>query len=149
MVPAMRLVFAAACVAAAAALEVADMKNRPVTKVINVLKDMTSQLEKEGEEDEDDNNEEAAAQSKKKLIEWRNIRENEVNEDTRNWLDSVHRHQEQKWLASLEKHQDEEEEEEEKEQEEHGKRLAALEQEVASLGAGVAAFVELKKGTRA
>jgi len=29
-----------------------DSKNRPVTKVINLLKDMTAQLEKEGEEDE-------------------------------------------------------------------------------------------------
>merc|ERR1719353_1732530 len=34
--------------------EVVDQaKNRPVTKVINLLKDMLKQLEKEGEEDED------------------------------------------------------------------------------------------------
>merc|ERR1719379_2252582 len=30
-----------------------DAKNRPVSKVINLLKDMTTQLEKEGEEDKE------------------------------------------------------------------------------------------------
>merc|ERR1719515_417153 len=30
-----------------------EMKNRPVTKVINLMKDMLKQMEKEGEEDED------------------------------------------------------------------------------------------------
>merc|ERR1719230_2542775 len=30
-----------------------ETKNRPVTKVINLLKDMLKQMEKEGEEDED------------------------------------------------------------------------------------------------
>merc|ERR1719174_2954124 len=36
-----------------AGIRLQDAKNRPVTKVINLLKDMMSQLEKEGEEDED------------------------------------------------------------------------------------------------
>merc|ERR550514_2532912 len=35
------------------AADVEDAKNRPVTKVINLLKDMLKQLEKEGEEDQD------------------------------------------------------------------------------------------------
>ena len=34
-------------------LDLADAKNRPVTKVVNLLKDMLKQLEKEGEEDEE------------------------------------------------------------------------------------------------
>merc|ERR1719506_1999649 len=34
-------------------VRVDDTKNRPVTKVINLLKDMLKQLEKEGEEDQD------------------------------------------------------------------------------------------------
>merc|ERR1719247_3381318 len=38
---------------AASALSQDDAKNRPVTKVINLLKDMQAQLEKEGEEDEE------------------------------------------------------------------------------------------------
>jgi len=37
----------------ASATTLADEKNRPVTKVINLLKDMTAQLEKEGAEDEE------------------------------------------------------------------------------------------------
>jgi len=37
----------------AADVQVMDAKNRPVTKVINLLKDMLKQLEKEGEEDQD------------------------------------------------------------------------------------------------
>merc|ERR1719169_124312 len=37
----------------AADVEMQDSKNRPVTKVINLLKDMLKQMEKEGEEDED------------------------------------------------------------------------------------------------
>merc|ERR1719169_203091 len=37
----------------AADVKVQDAKNRPVTKVINLLKDMIKQMEKEGEEDED------------------------------------------------------------------------------------------------
>ena len=37
----------------AADVQVEDAKNRPVTKVINLLKDMLKQLEKEGEEDQD------------------------------------------------------------------------------------------------
>merc|ERR1719321_700269 len=37
----------------AAGANLSDAKNRPVTKVINLLKDMQSQLEKEGEEDEE------------------------------------------------------------------------------------------------
>merc|ERR1719261_1171738 len=39
--------------AQAANVQVDDSKNRPVTKVINLLKDMIKQLEKEGEEDQD------------------------------------------------------------------------------------------------
>merc|ERR1719506_2842931 len=39
--------------ALAADVQVMDAKNRPVTKVINLLKDMLKQLEKEGEEDQD------------------------------------------------------------------------------------------------
>merc|ERR1719388_378137 len=39
--------------ALAADVQVDDAKNRPVTKVINLLKDMLKQLEKEGEEDQD------------------------------------------------------------------------------------------------
>merc|ERR1719261_1541848 len=34
-------------------LDASNTKNRPVTKVINLLKDMIGQLEKEGEEDEE------------------------------------------------------------------------------------------------
>merc|ERR1719265_289584 len=34
-------------------VDVVETKNRPVTKVINTLKDMLKQMEKEGEEDED------------------------------------------------------------------------------------------------
>jgi hypothetical protein len=39
--------------ALAADVQVEDAKNRPVTKVINLLKDMLKQLETEGEEDQD------------------------------------------------------------------------------------------------
>merc|ERR1719399_1584605 len=39
--------------ASAVSLSQEDAKNRPVTKVINLLKDMQTQLEKEGEEDEE------------------------------------------------------------------------------------------------
>merc|ERR1719407_179727 len=39
--------------ASALAFDDADAKNRPVTKVVTLLKDMSAQLEKEGEEDEE------------------------------------------------------------------------------------------------
>merc|ERR1719178_262595 len=51
----MRSLFLFALLAGAAALsfDEADAKNRPVTKVVTLLKDMSAQLEKEGEEDEE------------------------------------------------------------------------------------------------
>merc|ERR1719267_341097 len=39
--------------ASALILDEVDAKNRPVTKVVTLLKDMSAQLEKEGEEDEE------------------------------------------------------------------------------------------------
>jgi hypothetical protein len=39
--------------ASSAIQEVQDMKNRPISKVVTLLKDMTSQLAKEAEEDEE------------------------------------------------------------------------------------------------
>merc|ERR1719359_1827606 len=41
------------CVADAAIQENMDMKNRPISKVVTLLKDMTKQLQKEAEEDEE------------------------------------------------------------------------------------------------
>merc|ERR1719389_1385646 len=46
------LLLALACDPALASVQ-DDAKNRPVTKVINLLKDMISQMEKEAEEDEE------------------------------------------------------------------------------------------------
>merc|ERR1719299_242429 len=42
-----------ALLAFATDLDGSDMKNRPVTKVVNLMKDMLKQMEKEAEEDED------------------------------------------------------------------------------------------------
>ena len=39
--------------ASALSFDVADAKNRPVTKVVTLLQDMSAQLEKEGEENEE------------------------------------------------------------------------------------------------
>jgi hypothetical protein len=39
--------------ASALSFDEADAKNRPVSKVVTLLKDMSAQLEKEGEEDEE------------------------------------------------------------------------------------------------
>jgi len=51
----MRCIFLLALLVGASALsfDEADAKNRPVTKVVTLLKDMSAQLEKEGEEDEE------------------------------------------------------------------------------------------------
>jgi len=49
----MKVATTIACVATVMASVEEDQKNRPVTKVINLLKDMVKQLEKEAEEDEE------------------------------------------------------------------------------------------------
>jgi chromosome segregation ATPase len=49
----MRVSVAIACVAAGSSSVEEEQKNRPVTKVINLLKDMVKELEKEAEEDEE------------------------------------------------------------------------------------------------
>jgi TolA-binding protein len=51
----MRVLIVLALLSATSAVSTSqdDAKNRPVTKVINLLKDMQAQLEKEGEEDEE------------------------------------------------------------------------------------------------
>merc|ERR1719191_703133 len=50
---AVRTVMMLAALLALGALAAEDAKNRPVTKVINLLKDMLKQMEKESEEDQD------------------------------------------------------------------------------------------------
>jgi hypothetical protein len=49
----MRTVAFALLVALVAGSNVDDVKNRPVSKVVTLLKDMITQLEKEAEEDEE------------------------------------------------------------------------------------------------
>jgi len=49
----LRLLWLLVAAEAASATRADELKNRPVTKVINLLKDMQAQLEKEGEEDEE------------------------------------------------------------------------------------------------